>query len=33
MKLGSVIIVTPESLSTGSPGREQTVIDDNPESS
>ena len=32
LKLGSVIIVTPESLSTGSPGKELTVIDDNPES-
>ena len=30
MKLGSVIIVTPESLTAGSPGRAQTVIDNNP---
>jgi hypothetical protein len=30
LKLGSVIIVTPESLTAGSPGREQTVIDDEP---
>ena len=28
MKLGSVIIVTPENLTAGSPGREQTIIDD-----
>jgi len=28
LKLGSVIIVTPESLSSGSPGRAQTVIDE-----
>ena len=30
LKLGSVIIVTPESLTAGSPGREQTVIDNAP---
>ena len=33
LKLGSVIIVTPEPLSAGSPGREQTVIDDDQTSS
>jgi hypothetical protein len=27
LKLGSVVIVTPESLTAGSPGRSQTVID------
>jgi hypothetical protein len=30
LKLGSVIIVTPESLTAGSPGQELTVIDDRP---
>ena len=30
LKLGSVIIVTPESLTAGSPGKALTVIDDNP---
>jgi len=28
LKLGSVIIVTPERLDAGSPGRAQTVIDE-----
>jgi hypothetical protein len=30
LKLGSVIIVTPERLSAGSPGRQQTVMDEEP---
>lgn len=33
LRLGSVIIVTPESLTAGSPGREQTVIDNSPTAS
>ncbi len=30
LKLGSVVIVTPEPLSAGSPGRAQTIIDEEP---
>ena len=30
LKLGSVIIVTPQSLTAGSPGREQTILDNAP---